>query len=90
MRLPREWLTIRRQMIVVAVASLYFAMIARMIAPLNEIPPMPLPSPPGPQPRLEVRVALLLWHYTRSPQSIKGHIKFENLGLVIPIVATQP
>jgi len=35
-------------------------------------------------------IALLLWHYNRSPQAIKGHIKFENLGLVVPVVATQP
>ncbi len=35
-------------------------------------------------------VKLVLWHYVLAPQKIKGHIQFENLGLVVPIVATQP
>jgi hypothetical protein len=70
MRLPREWLTIRRQMIIIAVASLYLGWIARMIAPLNEMPPMPLPSPPGPQPRLEVPDPIV--NLGRLPQMAQG------------------
>jgi hypothetical protein len=52
MRIPRKWLTIRRQMITVACAGLYFAMIAWMIAPPDdEMPPLP---PPSLQPQLGV------------------------------------
>jgi hypothetical protein len=70
MRFPREWLTIRRQMIVIAIASFYFAMIAWMIAPLNEMPPMPMPSLPGPQPRLDVPDPIV--NLGRLPQMAQG------------------
>ena len=59
MRFPREWLTIRRQMIMIAAASLYFAMIAWM-----------LPPPPGPQPRLDVPAPIV--NLGRLPQMAQG------------------
>jgi len=40
-------------------------------------------SPEGP-------VGLTLWHYNATPKTIRGFIKFDNLGLSVPIVATQP
>lgn len=32
-------------------------------------------------------VALVLWHYVKSPEAIRGFIRFESLGLSMPIVA---
>ena len=32
-------------------------------------------------------IVLVLWHYVKSPELIKGFIRFEGLGLSMPIVA---
>jgi hypothetical protein len=67
MRIPREWLTIRRQMAIVAILALYFAWIAWMIAPLgDEMPPLKL----SPVPRLEVDNPVV--ELGRMPQMAKG------------------
>jgi hypothetical protein len=53
MRIPRERSTLRRQMVIIACAALWFAMIAWLIAPLrNQMPPFPPPSTL--KPRLDV------------------------------------
>ncbi len=69
MRIPREWLTIRRQMVVIACAAVWFAMVAWLITPFRDRLPAGL-LPPAFRPCLDVTNPVI--NIGSLPQMAKG------------------